>query len=415
MSDPSGEPAQPAPTGLEDFWSNIRFGTVRSVDKDEYGKRREAWTIAAAEEAARVRKLRSTELDKAAPLISRACDALTGLLETGDTSIRVRRALFADEIANALQDDAAAGDDSDDATTIWPEIPTPDPARSPQRAAENPGVLKDALRRQVDRRPPWARLGHRPSRAGALWLTAAAVAHATRQPGQRARNDRHNGRDGGRGWATLLAAPGQADDPRRTVVRSVQRLTDFGLAGPRISTPRPRWDNWMLFAEDGTAGTYTVPEAGEETGLRPLPREFFTNGWHLVLTHAELHVLLMIVDLAWWFPGVHSEQGVFAVPRVRRWEYGMSDEVYLAHRTLAEFGLIERLDGVHGRRAGKVRPSRASDSSDEPAPIEPFRFQLRTRGMKANALEIVRDRLVTPIPPRFDEFEAPDPLASTPH
>ncbi len=141
-----------------------------------------------------------------------------------------------------------------------------------------------------------------------------------------------------------------------------------------------------------------------------LPHDFFANGWHLVLSPAEIAVLLMVRHAERPFPASAEEPGV-ALPRSKRWAvYGISGEAYEAIHELEEFGLLNIYDPMPHRRHGKLRqlsPPLKAVAEAEGNSASPIPYRLKTAPFNAfgrPALETIRQSLRShPAPPRFGQ------------
>ena len=258
-----------------------------------------------------------------------------------------------------------------------------DPALAPQRAAMQPGALATAIAAEVETRPVLGRLVHRHSRALPTYLTFILEAHATTSPGHRPQAQREIAKPSsalpGPPWARLLGDGGLPPDQRR------RRFRDVLVALYRqklVALPASGWgrhDRFQLLCEDRATATYTVP--GERQTLE-VPTAFFLSGWHLVLTPKEIATWLMLRDLARRHRREHENVGVAAPRRVRYGLYGLTDEVYVTHRELTEFGIVRLADLDKRRRAGRRRP-------DVDDPYQPLRFQLVDTRLYEPALQVV--------------------------
>jgi hypothetical protein len=210
-------------------------------------------------------------------------------------------------------------------------------------------------------------------------------AQSTTAPGSRSITTDRRLVDKRDGWSAVANVVGPTHSATRVSMnRALARLDEVGIVKVKIRSERPRFEDFVLLRDDGSGKRYTVP--GEEKAI-VLPPTFFWNGWHLVLGPAEIAMYLMLSDLA-TVVGPRKE-GVGVVESVRQRYYGVSSEVYEAHRTLTEFGLTEMLDSVPGRRRGRIAPSSLEGSPDEPAQYDVLRFLTRPEGLDKPALEVV--------------------------
>jgi hypothetical protein len=121
-----------------------------------------------------------------------------------------------------------------------------------------------------------------------------------------------------------------------------------------------RYENFNLLADDSTGKAYTKPKRRPQLpGVITLPHTFFTYGWHLALTPAEIAVLLMTRHAERTLPPSRGEPGV-AIAQSTRWAvYGISGEAYEAIHELAEFGLLAVHDTMPPPKARKAPPAAA--------------------------------------------------------
>ncbi len=185
-------------------------------------------------------------------------------------------------------------------------------------------------------------------------------------------------------WPALLGFPRALDDRASTgrMHRALTALEELGLIKMPPAGVRGRYRDVSL-----TRGRSPI------VGVH-LPLHLFTSGWLLTLTPPELAVYFMLRDVRDGYRR-RAKDAIF-VPRDRRLtSYGISDEVYLAHRALAEFGLITTIDPVRGRRRGKITPPQDSK-------LLPFEFVIHRGGFVRDAYETVVNALTRdPVPPRL--------------
>jgi hypothetical protein len=261
-------------------------------------------------------------------------------------------------------------------------------------------------------RPPCTKLLMRRTHALQTYLTMAYVAHVEAPYDNSARSNRHASAtrvDGQESWAVLCGRWVPSIRARRArISRDLEELVDAELVSIKTRGAQGRYEHFTLLSDNGTGATYRPPKPEDDIGSFSLPASFFTQGWHLVLTPAEIAVLLMVrhrtggVRLTSPGPGT-------GITRMTRWEvYGISGEAYGAIHELREFGLLIVHDTMPNRRHGKLRTSspaakaalEAEGESLAPVPYcltaEPDRFFNRP------ALETVhRSLLEYPSPPRL--------------
>ena len=173
----------------------------------------------------------------------------------------------------------------------------------------------------------------------------------------------------------------------------MRRLDELRLARVPLSGERRQYSEFALLDEGGSGERYILP-GGRHSDLARrhptrstllLPVTFFTRGWILVLTGPEIAMLLLLYNL----DAIYGRRVRFKfVSRSERLDsYCISDEIYAAHRELAEFGLIRRADTLKERRRGRL----PADARREPIP--PFRFEVNPDGLDRQALTVVKKRL----------------------
>lgn len=224
---------------------------------------------------------------------------------------------------------------------------TVDPALSPQRQSQNPGLLRAAREAAKDARPPLSRLINRKGAAAHLLVAALGVASFRAAPGKRPDlADLTN--TGKHSWAVVLGDPARSEQARRHVTDGLRRLRDEGLIGLKGLQGRVHqsFDDWELWDEDGSRQRYTVPEFGLS-----ISADFWLRGWTAVLTGPEIATFLMISHLAEQYAGAHATSGIFAAPSRREQLFGITSRVYACANELEEFGLLER---TTPRQPGKM-------------------------------------------------------------
>jgi hypothetical protein len=273
-----------------------------------------------------------------------------------------------------------------------------DPARLPQRADEQPGVLSKAVARDVATRPPATQLVHRPSRALALYLTGVFEAHCTTPAGTVHDNSRRL-TAAPDGWAVLVGDKLSTPRNRRVhLARALDELCRKSLVQLPPSRSSQRYDRFQLLMDDGRGEQrYQVP--GSTGGVMDVPPAFFLNGWHLVLEPREIATWLMLYEMSRYHRGRGRAKEGVGIVEAQRWGfYGVTSEVYAAHRELSEFGLVTTHDSVAGRRMGRVDPA----TLDEPQDLVTYQFSLNPRAFEREAFAVVVDCLSNPLPPYLE-------------
>lgn len=171
---------------------------------------------------------------------------------------------------------------------------------------------------------------------------------------------------------------------RRALTTALDSLVDHGLVDLAQPGGRGMYNKFRVLMEDGTQRPYTA--AGESsTNVIRLPAAFFFNGWHLVLTPAEVATLLIILDRTHRFrnsarDGTPRTAGVDLRSAVRSEEYGLSGEGYYSVHMLDTLGLIDLIDPMPDR-ANPLHVAREVTADDgsasfvfEKPPRIPFRL-----------------------------------------
>ncbi|WP_345502997.1 hypothetical protein [Pedococcus ginsenosidimutans] len=185
-------------------------------------------------------------------------------------------------------------------------------------------------------------------------------------------------------WSVLCGRhDGSVRARRERMRRDLEALEGAALLRRESPTADRHVGGFALLREDGTAQPYTVPE---ETAAEPvliLPGNFFTNGWHLVLTPQEIALWLTIADAYAQTRDARADWAEDGVPLTQhtRWShYGISGETYGALHELEEFGLISVHDAMPTRMSGKFTPPTAADRDAYKADghaFSPVPYQLR--------------------------------------
>jgi hypothetical protein len=259
-------------------------------------------------------------------------------------------------------------------------------------------------------RPPLAGLVGRRTESLRLHLVLLAAAQLLVSPGYSPTDLENRIEDEGTTLRILLA---MSHVPARTSTLRLQRAMRGLEAAGLLSIPRHRtgtgdagvlrnYRKARLLSEVGSGKVYSSAtakysdpsRAAVPGGCLGIPPVFFTNGWHLVLSGPELATYLMlrhataigledkrhIATFKSFGPTMLRPIVIYRSTRVER--YGVSDEVYTAHRTLAEFGLIYR-----GQRPGSGRRGRTSGRPSG------HRFLLRDEGLLRPAAEVALEAL----------------------
>jgi hypothetical protein len=283
------------------------------------------------------------------------------------------------------------------------ELPPALGGPEPEQVLDRSAQLQDDYRT----RPASAKLLMRKTHALQSYLAMIYVTNAERPDGR----DRSNATRtaGAESWAVLCGRWAPTPRARRArMARDLEELLRADLVAIGPPGAQGRYENFRLLAEDSTGNAYTRPRRGQRMHGVALPYAFFTSGWHLALSPAEIAVLLMVRHAELTLPPPHDEPGV-ALPRTTRWSvYGISGEAYESIHELAEFGLLKVYDTMPHRRHGKLRllsPSEKSAveaSGDSTSPV-PYRLETAPdEAFDRPALDIIQPSLRhNPAPPRL--------------
>lgn len=249
------------------------------------------------------------------------------------------------------------------------------PART--RVAESP--------EDITTRPPLTQvLKGKNQHAIALYLTKIFLeqmqaAHAAADtpappPKPRRRHSVYN-IDNSPSEASLIGLPSiDRRNQRRVFNRALAALHKWELVD--LGETGQRYANYRLNREDGSGHAYTIPRGVPDIPQHLcLPTEFFTAGWHLVLTPSELATFLAVCHVAdRKLPRVadgETPRRIFLAESQRRDHLGLTDEAYLSIHQLAEFGLIDIDDPVEGRRRGRIPPKLTGGKRPAPYLLTP--------------------------------------------
>ncbi len=342
-------------------WEVVEVSAAKSEQLDLEAKA----AIVAAHEA---RKRRREQLDQRAAAIGRATDRYSILDRLDHPEIRIRRAFVCLDTARPRQEDDS-----------WP------------------ATVREKLLADIDSRPPLTKLIYRPSNALQVYLSLLYVAQLEFEAGVRWKNERaNNGRDG---WGELcgLRAPSTLNkELNLRVTRALGKLADHDLVRVGEWGSRNRFDGFTLHREDERQAYFT-PSDDES---RSLPAAFFAAGWHLVLTNDEMATLLAVIEQT-GRPRARKDAGQagVALPQSVRWRfYGLAPEAFAARHELQEFGLIDMFDPMD-RTNGKLSDNQRQQELRAP------RITLKLDGFDFSrpAIEVVKAKLVAPVPPRMVE------------
>lgn len=241
--------------------------------------------------------------------------------------------------------------------------PYPPPARQPENIATRPSAT-----RVLHGKNPHAHAvylnGLFEHQMRAAYRTSSA---APPQPSRR-RNAVNNPLDKATNWITLTGLDEDGvhfRNQRKSFTRALDALRKWDLVG--LGDSGQRYTKFMFRREDGSGRDYIIPR-GVPTAPQHLciPREFFTAGWHLVLTPAELVTFLAVchvADLRLLYDGSTT---MFLAEQFRYSVLGLTDEAYVSIHELAEFGLIEVTDPMPNRKRGRIQVGQTGGQPPQP-------------------------------------------------
>ncbi|WP_370500246.1 hypothetical protein NWT09_31495 [Mycolicibacterium sp. jd] len=287
--------------------------------------------------------------------------------------------------------------------------------RLPARPAWDAEVGED-----ISTRPPLTRLlKSKNQHAIALYLTklfveqmraAHSAANNPTPPPEPLRRHSVYNIDNAPSEASLIGLPSiDRRNQRRVFNRALDALHKCELVD--LGDTGHRYTNHTLNREDGSGRRYRPP-TGEPNHIKHLclPAEFFTTGWHLILTPSELATLLAVCHVAdrKLSRAPHTDaqpRQIFLAESVRKKHLGLSAEAYECIHQLAEFGLIGTDDTVQGRRRGRISPDMTGGRRPDPYKLTPTvlgGFPSDQRGFdrdmfKEPAIDLAIDRLRWPI------------------
>lgn len=240
-------------------------------------------------------------------------------------------------------------------------------------------VLED----ERDARPLMTRLVATTSRALPTYLSLLYVLNAERGASpQVARMNASRTAGGPESWAVLCGRWASSQRARRTrLMRDLDALAAVDLVALKRGGGRKLYEEFVVLSDDTGDARYSPPTRSEATV--PLPSRLYLNGWHLVLTPAELATLIVIRH-AWRKAARATTAAGVGIPASKRWStYGVSGEAYSAIHELEEFGLIAIDDPMPNRRRGKIRTPSAEERAQlesDGVSLAPETYRLAPRG-----------------------------------
>jgi hypothetical protein len=214
-------------------------------------------------------------------------------------------------------------------------------------------------------------------------------------------------------WVTLSGLDwGQPRERRRRLNRALGALFNCNLVSLG-SAPHP-YRHFGFNCEDGSGHPYKLPSEQTRSGYLFLPVQFFTSGWHLVLSPAHLATFLSVAHQSDWVHYYRPEEsgdGVFMADQLRWSHLGLADEAYETIHELEELGLITVVDPMPNRRRGRIRASTEAEGTGSSAKKECYRLRENVFGGRPSAeamynsaalgrpaVEVVLEQLAKPAP-----------------
>lgn len=286
--------------------------------------------------------------------------------------------------------------------------------RTTPRPAQDPDLPED-----ISTRPPLTQvLKGKNQHAIALYLTQLFVqqmraAHTAAEnptpPLEPRRRHTVYNVDDAPSEASLIGLPSvNRRNQRKVYSRALAALHKWELVD--LGDDGQRFANYTLNREDGTGHEYTIPRGEPDIPKHLcLPTEFFTRGWHLILTPKELATLLAVCHYADRrlprIPDSETPRQIYLAESVRRDHLGLSDEAYETIHYLAEFGLIDVEDPMKERRRGRISPEQAGGKRPDPYMLTPIilgQYPSHERAFdldlfKRDAIDVAIDRLNWPL------------------
>jgi len=307
----------------------VKAVVAKGADAQDLARQAE-WRADAAERSAAERERRVARLEGAHEALDRAARAYHSL-PMPRVTVNLRQAFVA--------------------------LERPRPRPGDQEDADRQLALRDVKAADRITRPPLSRLLMTTSHALPTYLSMVFVHNA--EQGSSPREPRLNAlrtANGPESWAVLCGRWVSGQRARRVrFMRDLDTLSGADLVALGGDSRRTLYEPFELLADDPSDLKYRPP--GREEGSLPLPADLFLKGWHLVLTPAEL-AMLIVIRHAWRKHGRTTNADGVGIATSTRWNtYGISDEAYSTAHELAEFGLIELRDPMPNRRNGKIRMS----------------------------------------------------------
>ncbi|CAN5505555.1 hypothetical protein BH09ACT7_BH09ACT7_44180 [soil metagenome] len=241
--------------------------------------------------------------------------------------------------------------------------PYPPPARQPENIATRPSLTRVHHGKNPHAVPLYLN-GFFEYQMRAAYRNSPG---APPEPSRR-RNAVNNPLDKATNWITLTALDIDGvhiRNQRKSFTRALDALRKWDLVS--LGDTGQRYAKFKFRREDGSGREYTIPQG---TPIAPkhfcIPTEFFTAGWHLVLTPNELVTFLALCHVADLRLRHDGSTIMFLAEQFRYSLLGLTDEAYVSIHELAEFGLIEVTDPMPNRKRGRIQLGGTGGKPPEP-------------------------------------------------
>jgi len=358
----------------------------------DQAERQQQWRQRSAEKLTAERARRVRELEAAAESVGRAMRAYHTLPESPAT-VRLRTEFVALKTGRPLP----------------PSLGGPEP--------DEPQTAQQLRLKDWHTRPPMTKLLFNRTRALPAYLTMLYVIHASGgKPKQRANAATLAGQES---WAALCGCWDPVIRKRRArMTRLLDDLHAVDLVRLGARGAQGRYENFHVLQDNESDRDYRLPTLSSEwPKVLDVPGSFFRNGWHLVLTPAEIAMFLAVRHATYTYrrtpyipDWIDDEAGVGLAQSTRWSSYGISGEAYGVIHELEEFGLLQIHDTMPHRRRGKLREmptdqrAQAESEGESFTPV-PYRLilsedTLLDRPAMTAVLDSLKD---SPLPPRLSD------------
>lgn len=244
--------------------------------------------------------------------------------------------------------------------------PYPPPARQPENIASRPSLTRVQHGKNPHALPVYL---------NGLFVQQMRAAYkngpGTPPEPSRRRNAKSDPLNKATNWIALAALDVDGvhiRNQRKAFNRALDALRRWDLVS--LNDTGQRYANSTFCREDGSGRDYAIPR-GNPTQPKHLciPTEFFTAGWHLVLTLNELTTFLAVCHVADLRLQHDGSTVLFLAEWFRYSMLGLTDEAYVSIHELAEFGLIEVTDPMPNRKRGRIQAGQKGEKPPEPYEI----------------------------------------------